>query len=236
MRAQSHVVGFALLLGVTVVALGGLTLAVGSLVDATTASADADRVADGFDAALRPVETTGPRAGQVRFADGTLRTVERDLRVLENGSVIDSRAVGGLVFDAGDRRVAFLAGAIVRGRGEGAWLGSTPPITASEHNPVLVVGVPRLQAGDVAVGGEETSVTLRTNVSHTRVDLGDGRYSVAIETTTPRPFERYFREHNASVSRSDIDGDGVESVVASYPGRRQGYVVVHDLSLGVDGG
>lgn len=61
MRGQSHVVGVALLLGISVVALGSLTVVVGSLVDAGTASANAMRVADEMDGALRPVETTGHR-------------------------------------------------------------------------------------------------------------------------------------------------------------------------------
>jgi hypothetical protein len=237
MRAQSHVVGVALLLGITVVALGGLTLTVGSLVDAGTASADAARVADELDAALEPVETTGPQTGQVHFAGGTLRTVERDVRILENGSTVRRHGAGALVFETGARRVAFLAGAVVRGDAGGAWLVSEPPITESAHNAVLVAGVPKLDAADLAVGGAgPTTARLRTNVSHARTDLGRGNYGVAIETVTPRPFERYFARQNASVSLSDLDGDGVESVVATYPGQRRGYLVVHNLSLEVNRG
>jgi hypothetical protein len=237
MRAQSHVVGVALLLGVSVVALGGLTVAVGTLVDAGAASADAARVAEELDAALQPVEATGPRTGRVQFTGGRLHTVQREVRLLENGSVVDSRAVGGLVFDSGDRRVAFLAGAIVRGRPGHAWLVADPPVTASGRNSVVVAGVSRLEAGHVAVSGDGgASVTLETDVSHARTDLGNGQFGVAVETTTPRPFERYFSDQNASVSRVDLDGDGVESVVATYPGQRRGYLVVHNLSLEVNGG
>jgi hypothetical protein len=237
MRAQSHVVGVAVLLGLTVVALGGLTLAVGSLVDAGTASADATRVAEELDTALQPVETTGPRTRPVHFTDGKLHTVRRDVRILENGSVVEGYGAGALVFETGDRRVAFLAGAVVRGRGDGAWLRSEPPITASRPNAVLVVGVPRLGAGDLAVSaGRSAAVRLRTNVSHRRTALGQGRYGVAIETVTPRPFARYFSEQGASVTVRDLDGDGVGSVVATYTDRRRGYLVVHDLSLEVNGG
>ncbi len=237
MRAQSHVVGVALLLAVTAVALGGLTVATGELVDSGTASADAARVADELDAAVQPVETTGPHTGRVHFADGSLQTVEREVRVLENGSVVAAHATGGLVFETGDRRVANVAGAVVRGEPGRAWLVAEPPVTSSERTAVLVVGVPRLEAGHVTVAGEgATSVTLATNVTHARTDLGEGNFAVAVETATPRPFERYFEGGNASVSRSDFDDDGVESVVATYPGRRQGYLVVHNLSLEVAGG
>ncbi len=237
MRAQSHVVGVALLLGVTVVALGSLTVAVGVLIDAGTASADATRVADELDSALQPVETTGPHTGRVHFTGGSLYTVEREVRVRNGSGVVASRSVGGLVFESGDRRVAFLAGAVVRGQRGNAWFAADPPILASERTAVLVAGVPRLEAGDTAVSGEGgTTATLETNVSHDRVALGEDNYSVAIETTTPRPFERYFEEQNASVRRTDFDGDGVESVVAGYPGQRDGYLVVHNLSLEVTSG
>jgi len=84
-------------------------------------------------------------------------------------------------------------------------------------------------------GAATSTATLRTNVTHERTALGTGEYGIAIETTTPAPLERWFREQNATVSRRDFDGDGVESVVARYPGRREGYLVVHDVHLEVDG-
>jgi len=238
-RAQSHVIGLSLMLGLTVVALGGLTVTVGSVIDAQTASADATRVAEEMDSALEPVETTGPRAGRLHFTDGRIRTVERNLSILKNGSLLDRHEVGALVFEADDHRVVFLAGALVRGHAGNAWLAGGLPVTASERNDVVVVGVPQLQAEDVSLavgGGRSATVVLRTNVSHDRTDLGWGRYAVTVETTTPRPFERYFEDEGASVSRRDFDGDGVESVVATYPGHRRGYRVVHNLSLEVDSG
>lgn len=232
-RAQSHVVGVALMLGVATVALGGLTVTVGSLVDAQTAGADAVRVADDIDGALQPASTTGPHSGRLEFADGSLSSAERDLRVFRNGTAVAEHAVDALVFEAGERRVAYLAGAIVRGRPGNAWLTADPLVSASERNDVFVVGAPRL-GGDVAVAGEgSVTVTLRTNVTHDRRTLGAGRYAVAVETATAEPFERYFRERNATVQRRDLDGDGTASVIASYPGTRRGYLVVHDLSLEV---
>jgi monoamine oxidase len=72
--------------------------------------------------------------------------------------------------------------------------------------------------------------------SHTEYDLGTGEFAVAIETATPGPFERYFEEQNASTNRRTFAGDEHASVVAHYPGDRQGYLVVHDLSMEVDNG
>lgn len=236
-RAQSHVVGVALMLGLTVIALGGLTMTVGSVLDAQAASADATRLADEMDSALRPVETTGAHTGRLHFADGRLHTAERELRVLRNGTTIATRQADALVFEAADRRVTFVAGAVVRGQSGTAWRETEPPITGAERPGVLVVGAPTLGASDRAVSGDGgVTVPLRTNVSHERQSLGSGQFAVAIETRTPGPFERFFQSQNATVSRRDFDGDGVPSVFATYPGQRRGYLVTHNLSLEVGHG
>lgn len=236
-RGQSNVVGVAILLGVTVMALGALTAGVGSVVDESAAGADAARVADGFDSALRPVETTGVRRGEVAFSAGQLRVVERDLRVI-SGTDTRRVAVDALVYESGSRRVTFLAGAVVRGDGPGARVVRDPPIVASRGDGgVLVVGAPRLDAATVGVSGRDgVRVTLRTNVSHDRDRLGAGRYRVAVETTTPVAWKRALRERGAEiVGTRDIDGDGTPSVVARFPGRRVAYLVVHDMDLEVTG-
>jgi len=236
-RGQSHVVGVVLVLGVAVAVLGAVAVGVGEVIDARTDTADATRVADDVDAALQPADVTGPHSGRVQFADGRLSTERRELRVLRNGSVVAERRIDALVYESGDRRVAFLAGAIVQSSGDSHWLYTTPSVTASARNEVVVVGAPVLGAGDVAVAGSgHTAITLETNVSHDRRDLGRGEYAVAIETRTPGPFERYFDEHNATTDRRDFDGDGTDSVVASYSGTRRGYLVTHDLALEVGHG
>ena len=237
MRAQSHVVGVALLLGLAVVALGGLTVGVGTLLDSQAGAADADRVADGLDEAFRAVDRAGTHSQQVAFSEGSLATEERTLRILKDGRVIERHAVDALVFERGDRRVAAVAGALVRQHGSSAWLVSAPSITDSRTNGVLVVGAPVLNAGLVSVGGTGgVTTTLRIDPSHTEYDLGTGEFAVAIETPTPGPFERYFTDRNARTTRRTFPGDEHESVVAQYPGDRQAYLVVHDLSLEVGDG
>lgn len=235
-RGQSGVVGVALLLGMTVVSLGLLTAGIGTVVDDNAARADARRVAIGFESALRPVEVTGAYRGEIAFADGTLSTVERDLRVLQGNRVIERVSVGALVFESGTRRTTYLAGAIVRGKEEAAWLATPPPMTASRGTGavgVLVVGAPTL-GGRVSVSGSGgVVVALVTNVTHDRTDLGEGVFRVAIETTTPEAWERFFSDRGARITRQDFDGDGVPSVVAAFPGRRQAYLVRHDLQLEV---
>lgn len=236
-RGQSHVVGVALLLGVAVLALGGLTAAIGTLVSANAASADAARVADELGQTLDPVETTGRDSGRLHVTDGRVRTVDREVRVLDSSGVRRTIDAGGLVFESGDRRVAYVSDAIVRGSGGNTWLHEPPPLTAAPDGEVAIFSVARLNASDVtASGSTATSVRLTANVSHERRALGRGQYGIAVETETPEALARWFRERNATVSRRDFDGDGVESVVARVPGRRTGYLAVHDVRLEVDDG
>ncbi len=235
-RAQSNVVGVALLLGLTVMSLGALTAGVGTVVQSNAAGADAARVADGFDSALRPVETTGLRRGEVAFSSGSLRVVERELRV-SNATATRRVQVDALVYESGPRRVTFLAGAVVRGEGDGARLVRGPPVVASRDggDGVLVVGAPRLDADSVGVSGQGgVEVSLRTNVTHDRERLGPGEYRVAIETATPAAWRSAFEDAGGTVvATHDPDGDGVPSVVARFPGERVAYLVVHDMDLEV---
>ncbi|WP_135805743.1 DUF7289 family protein [Halorussus marinus] len=238
-RAQSSVVGVAVLLGVVVVSLGTLTASVGTVVEENAATADATRVATDLDAALAPVEATGVRRGRVSFTEGRLETVDRNLRVLNESGVVRTVGVDALVFTAGDRRVAALAGAVVRGTGANARLRTPPPVTASrgDRGPegVLVVGAPALNgSGSIAATGGGSAL-LRTDVSHARTDLGTGSYRVAIETATPAAWTRHFRERNATVTTRRFAGDDEPSVVARFPGERVAYLVVHDMRLEVRG-
>jgi hypothetical protein len=230
-RAQSHVVGVALLLGVTVVAMAAVTAGVGSTVDSGVARADADRAADAF-ANLDAVSRTGPGTERVEFADGRLRTVERDVRVLADDDVVRAVDANALVFEAGDRRVAYLAGAVVRGERGNAWFVEDPPVAAGDES--VLVGAPTVEASDpVAVGGRGR-VDLAVDVSHDRESLPESEYRVAVETVTPRPWTAYFQSIGAAVETRDLDGDGVESVVATFPGGRRLHLVVHALGLEVD--
>lgn len=233
-RAQSHVVGAVLLLGLTVVALGGLTAAVGGVVEDQTARADAARVAEDLDDAIRPVETTGHRSGSVRFTNGHLGVKARQLHVFENGSGLATFDTEALVFESGDRRVASVGGAIVRGRPGNAWLERDPPIAAGPD--AVVVGAVSLNGSGGVGGTGGVTAPIATNVSHERADLGSGNFTVTVETATPEAFERYAAEFDADVDVEDRDGDGTPSVVIDFEGVRQGYVIVHDLRLEVGHG
>lgn len=230
-RAQSHVVGVAILLGVTVVALGALTASVGTVVDNHAAASDARRVATDLDDGLDVVETTGVHRSNLAFTRGTLETVPRQVRVLDSGGVVAEIDANALRFTSGDRGATYLAGSVLVHGDTWAETRSRLPVTADSE--VLVVSVPALR-GDVdlaATGG--ASYTLRSNVSHSRRSLGDSTYRVAVETTHVDAVRRQFERANATVSTRDFDDDGVPSVVADFPGVRTGYLVVHETEVGV---
>jgi len=231
-RGQANVVGIAILIGVTVVALGALTASIGAVIEEDAARADAQRVADGFATTLDARTTTGHNRGRVTFAEGEIRPLDRQVRVFDENGIVRTIDAGALVFEAGARRVTYLGGAVVRGQPPGSTMRTEPPVTAARDGGALVVGVATVGDAATAVGGAGT-VVLRTNVSHERESLGTGRFRVAVETATPRPWRRYFERTGATVTTRDIDGDGTESVVARYPGEREAWLVVHDLRVEV---
>jgi hypothetical protein len=240
-RAQSHVVGVTLMLGLAVIALGTLTVAVGTVLDSQSANADASRVADDMDDVVDAVGRTGFHSHRLTFTAGTLKTTERTVRIIRHQSgseyVVATYDVEALVFENGDRRVVGVAGAVLSGTEDNAWLVTKPRLTSSEGNDVLVVSLPVLNASNRSLGGQGgVTATVRTNVTHDRRELPNGTYAIAIETATPAPFEQYFQSQNATTERRTFSGDQFDSVVAHYPGDRDVYLVVHDLALEVNNG
>lgn len=238
-RGQSDVVGVAMMLGVTVLALGMLTATIGGVVQSNAAGANAARVANDFEDALRPVESTGVHRGRISFTEGELVVVERQLRVLDANGVVQTVDVDALRFESGDNRVTFLAGAIVRGTGDGVRLTTAPPLTASAGSGgVLIVGAPKLSAPAMSVAGNgRQGVELASNVTHERRSLGSDTWRVAVETATPQAWESFFESADgvSDIARTDFDADGIESVVATFEGSRTAYLVVHDMQLSIDG-
>lgn len=233
LRGQSNVIGVALLLAITVIALGTLTAAIGGIVSDNAAAANAERVATDLDDALRPVETTGVHSGQVSFSEGSLTVETRTVRVLDEEGIREEVRADALIYEQGTHRVVFLAGAVVHQTGAVSRMHAEPPITASRGTGgVLIVGAPALTTGDITVASTQpTTLTMHTDVSHERVELGDATYRVAIETDDPEPWREYFERQGATVEIRQFDGDDFESVVASYPGERTGYLVVHEMNL-----
>ncbi|MDQ2053100.1 flagellin-like protein [Halobellus sp. H-GB7] len=234
-RAQTAVVGVALLLGITVLAVGGLTATAGSIVEDGSASAAATRVGDDFETALGPAP--GDRETTVELATGTIQVVNRTVWLLDDEGVVWAGHAGAIVYADGGQRVTGFAGAVVQSDDRGSRV--VAPSRVAPANGTLYVGVPVLNASGadgVSTGGHRLAMTLRTDARTERVDLPASSYRIGIETPTPAAWERHLKERGATTSRRDIDGDGTPSVVASFEGERTAYLVVHDVRLAVEVG
>lgn len=249
-RGQSHVVGVALLLGITVVALAGLTAGIGSLVDHNAASADAERVADALDDAHAPTETTGTTRTELPLGGGAIDTESRTVRLFGVDTANDPPPLGSLdpehnatdelvevetdaiIYENEHRTVTSEAGAILLGGQDSTRLYRAPPIHAdnSSSEPLLIglsvvdADVPRLSSSD---RGTRLSVT--TTVGHERQPLTESEYRLAIETTHPGAWERHFED----LPTRAVQQEETTVVVVGIPGDRPAYLVTHRSTVEV---
>lgn len=226
--AQANVIGVALLLGITVISMGAITASLGVVVDTQVDVAEGDRVGSDLAAAIDPAEV-GRGGGSISFHEGRLFSVKRELVVRADGDVVERIRTDALVFENDESRVAFHAGGIVRGEGNGSHFQRDPVVIVDD---VLLVGVTRI-GGDVngvaGSGGVTASVT--TDVRHERREFDADSIQLSIETGSPGAWERFLREHGADVER--LPGDP-PTVVASFEGLEVGILVIHDLGLEVE--
>ncbi|ELK52853.1 hypothetical protein D320_13214 [Haloferax sp. BAB-2207] len=233
-RGQANVVGVALLLGVGVVAIGLLTASVGGLVDAQIASADADAAADGFSSFRDGVVAAANDSYPVRVTDGDLSRVNRTVRIISETRPTRTYDADGYVADLGGHRVAFVGGAVVRGTGDSAALVTPVPVAFAGDAAFLTV--PVLTADATDGGGLGSGAALRTQTTRTVTDRPADGYAVAVETATPDAWERAFERRSFNTTRTDFDGDGTESVVATVPDERTLTVARYDVSVVIDRG
>lgn len=242
------------MIGITVLALGTLTMTIGSVVESGASSAEADRVADAMTVVADPSDVVGTAEAELRFGEGQLTVERRSIRVRgpANASAgqpgnasagwttvatVDSDA---LVYEVGDWRVVGAGGAVLQAGTGGATMVSEPSIVA-DRTPggVVVIGAPAVEAPELAVSTTAAArIGLRSTVTHRRRDLGERRVRVAVETEYPRPWVAYFRRQNATVvdRQRALDGDDVDSVVVEFEGTRRTYLVVHRADVEVTGG
>lgn len=231
-RGQSNVIGVAVLIGLTMISLGTLTAAVGTVVESNAAAADADRVADDLEAAIQPVEATGRHTGRISFTDGVFRPIDRTVR-LHDGDSWTAYEADGVAYESGSHRVIAVAGAIVRDYGGGARMYRDPPFAVSAEVALFGIALLERDRTRTVTADEATTLSLATTVSHEREALGDGEFAIAVETDAPGAWERYFERIGADVDRKTFDGDEHDSVVARFDGPRTGYLVRHTLELEV---
>jgi hypothetical protein len=224
-RAQSSIIGVAVLVAVTALSIGALTMAAGTFVEDGVAAANTQRVADDL------VGFEGGGLTRVEFSRGTLSVEPRTIRLLRGeGSVVTVEA-DALVYENRGRRVARLGGVLVEGTHDRSHLRGSLPVVVGDDR--LLVDLVALNAtGPSAVGGTEpTAVTIRTRPTREYRTFREAQYAVAVETATPTAWERAFAATGAELSRRDFDEDGVPSVVASVPGERVVDLAIHDLRM-----
>lgn len=235
-RAQSNVIGVALLIGLTMISLGALTATVGTVVDSNAAVGDVDRVANDLDRAIGPVESTGTATGRVTYTEGTLGTESRTIRVFRDDDLVESRETDAIVYERGEYRVTALGGAVIRDHAGSQSVASDPPVSASTE--VVTVGMVDLTTdGLTREGSGPVTRTLVSEVTHERVVDGEsGEWTVTVETPEADPWKRSFEDAGATVYTGRFDGDTHRSVVATFEDDRQGHVVIHRVEMeGRDG-
>ena len=237
-RGQSHVVGVAILLAVTVVSLGGLTATVADTVDTGTDHAAERQLAGQLADAVQPRRVTGAHTSRLAVGNGRVETVPRTVRLLNDSGTVRQVAADALVARTDDTRVATVAGTVVRGRPGAATVVRRPSVRRAPDS--LIVGVAALgdreerATASVGVGGHgpaRSQIRLRTNVSHRATRYPADTWRVAIETTTPDALAASL-DAVGDTSRQDFDADGVPSVVVRVTDRRVVFVV-HTLRLEV---
>jgi hypothetical protein len=231
-RGQTAVVGVALLLALTVLAVGGLTATAGSIVDDGATTAAATRVGADLATALGP--TTGDSETTIELTDGTIRVVNRSVWLLKGDDVVWAAHAGAIVYADGDQRVTGFAGAVVRSDDGGSRMVAPSRIAPARES--LYVGVPVLNAtgaDGIATGDRRLAVTLQADAETARDTLRADDYRVAVETRDPEAWERHLADRGAATERRDIDGDGTPSVVASFDGPKTVHLIVHDIRLDV---
>lgn len=224
-RAQASIIGVAVLVTVTVISIGALTMAAGTFVEDSVAAANTQRVAED----LTRIGDDNDDTTRIEFSRGTLHVEPRTVRLLRGeGSVLTAEA-DALVYESRGRRVATIGGVLVEGQPGRSRLRGPLPVVVGEGR--LLVDVVALNASgpDAVSGSSPVSVTIRTNATHDYRTLEESQYAVAVETATPGAWERAFTTVGVELSRRDFDEDGVPSVVATVPDPVTVDLAIHDL-------
>lgn len=222
-RGQTNVVGVAVLLAMTVLSLGVLTAATGTVVEGGIAAADASRVADGF------ASFEGERVTRLTYTSGSLSVEPRTVRLLRGRATVVAVDGEALVFESGDRRVVRSAGAVVVGSGEAGTLRGYSPVVVGANRLQVSISTLNVTQRTVVSGAGAKELVAETNASHEYRSLAPSQYALAVETATPSAWERTFERTGARTSRRDFDDDGVVSVVATFDGELAVDLAIHEL-------
>jgi flagellin-like protein len=196
-RGQSAIIGVAVLLLLTVTAIGGLTTVLGASVTGGIALAELQAVGGTLDAVTAPTDDPGLRSMTMRV--GTLETYPLRLEVVGAHGTID-REVGAVRYRAGGHRLSCEFGARIRTvEGEVVAVTSHRIRRAGDR---IYVGVPSIHMGDVdtiAAGGRAVRVGLQPEVVTDHRWLPPARYTLRLETHHPSVWVPILEEVGARV-------------------------------------
>ncbi|ERG99465.1 MAG: hypothetical protein J07HQX50_00611 [Haloquadratum sp. J07HQX50] len=230
-RGQAAVVGVALLLGVTVVAISGLTATTGSIVADGIAVADLDRVSGQLQHSL--ATTNYPKRTEIRLTRGQLQVANRSIWLLEGGSIQWAGHAGAVIYTDGPRELVAFGGTVVQATPESVSQRGQPRIATAPDS--LYIGVPLLDTSGldaVSTSGHQLSVGLTATVESDQTMLAPATYAVGIETDYPEVWAKALTATGASTTtQRDIDGDGIVSVIGHFEQPRAVHLVRHIVEI-----
>ena len=234
-RGVSDVVGYILVFSLITVTIGTVfAVGITGVEDRREAErvANVERAFDVFDDNLRDVQRYDDpnRATEIRLAGGTLSVDEETRFVLANTSdpdELDNRTLDEwtsktVAYEEDETTIAYEAGALVRGDGEGSVMLSEPRFVAAANRTTLPLVA--LVAGDGAerVAGDGTVQITATEDSN--ADSETVRFGAAsgetlylwVETDRPDAWARYFDRLVGFENATPADADGVAVAELSH--------------------
>ncbi|WP_330631336.1 DUF7289 family protein [Halocatena halophila] len=225
-RGQSHVVGVALLLAITIISMSVLTMSVGTLIDAGQSRDEHERVGTALE---RLNDPSSPDRTSLTATIGTISTAPREITVSTSTGADYRFETTAIVYTNGHHRVSTLCGAVISGQPGNAWFRSTPRVFSPESASVRLIRLTAIStSGFDRLQGAHTFNRQRSRTHHSHDTLTG---SLSIETATPGPFERFFRARGYAPSREDPDSDGIPSVSVSFTQKRRTILMIRNITV-----
>lgn len=234
----------ALVAAVTVLALGGLTAGIGSLIQGGASTVEAERAADELGAAVDPKEIVGTRERSVDLRGGTVDVKAHRIRIVDADGlaiheseatvpIVEELQSDALVYTRDDQTIRLRGRAITTSIDGDHSLHREPGIITDDDTVVLGIGL--LQTDDEKLEDRSAAVTVIAESEHERVTYPEQAYAIAIETPHPDIWEPYLESTGASVETTgaQFPDDDYHSVIATFAGERELVLVRNDVTVEV---
>ena len=225
-RGVSDVVGYILVFSLITITIGTVfAVGITGVEDRREAErvANVERAFDVLDDNLRDVQRYGDpnRATEIRLAGGTLSTSTESRFVLantSNASEVDNRTLDAwtsktIVYQEDDTTIAYDAGALVRGDGDGSVMLSEPRFVAANGRTTIPIVALVRGDGEESVAGDGTvQITavegVTTESETTRFDASGDLY-LWVETDQPDAWASYFNRTDGFQNEVSAGTDSV---------------------------